>query len=71
VSWYIEAPFALILTYLAGWFFSSLVARTFLAKAVVGRSHEPWKSLIPSRHLTPAAVHVDDGDGPMDLIQDE
>jgi peptidoglycan/LPS O-acetylase OafA/YrhL len=65
--WQIEAPLALVLVYFMGYFFTALIARTALAKSVGGRSRASWRSLLPARKETVAALAGDRGDGPMDL----
>jgi hypothetical protein len=64
------ALLALVVTYALGLLFTSVLARTPLAKPVVGRSRVPWSTLIPHWHPAAASVHADTGDGPMDVVVD-
>ena len=50
--------------YVLGYFFTGLVARTPLAKPVVGRSQATWRSLLP--RSTPESSHGHEGLGPLD-----
>lgn len=56
---------AVLGAYLLGYFFIGLVARTPLAKAVVGRSQATWRSLLP--RSTPESAHGHEGRGPLDV----
>jgi peptidoglycan/LPS O-acetylase OafA/YrhL len=67
VPWPVAVVGAVAITYALGVVFSALVARTPLAKPVVGRSRATWSTLLPRRRLTPANLHEDTGDGPMDV----
>jgi len=66
VPWVVAVLIALILVYFMGYFFTALVARTPLAKAVAGRSRQSWRSLVPKRQLD-ESTDTGRGDGPMDL----
>ncbi len=65
VPWGFLALAALVITYLAGWLFSALCARTPLARAVVGRAQVPWRTLWP--HPSSSASEPDFGEGPLNL----
>jgi peptidoglycan/LPS O-acetylase OafA/YrhL len=68
VPWPVLLLVVVVVAYLAGFLFSALVARTPLARAVVGRSRVPWSTLLP--HLRSYVVPVrrdEHGAGPMDL----
>ena len=67
VPWLVMTLFAVAFTYFVGWFFSAVVARTPLARAVVGRSRQPWNTLIPRRQRIQPEVHHDFGEGPLNL----
>jgi peptidoglycan/LPS O-acetylase OafA/YrhL len=67
VPWPIAAPAALVIVYFLGFFFTAVVARTPLAKAVTGRSRASWASLWPRRFGSETVLRGDVGDGPMDL----
>jgi peptidoglycan/LPS O-acetylase OafA/YrhL len=70
VPWLLMVLVALVVTYALGLLFTSVVARTPLAKPVVGRSRAPWRTLWPHRGLLGGTVSVDTGDGPMDVVVD-
>jgi peptidoglycan/LPS O-acetylase OafA/YrhL len=67
VPWLVMTLFAVVFTYLVGWLFSALVARTPLARAVVGRSRQPWSTLLWWRHHVDPEEHHDFGEGPLNL----
>lgn len=67
VPWLVMMIFAVTFAYLVGFLFSALVARTPLARAVVGRSRVPWNTLIPHLRSYALPVRHDYGPGPMDL----
>jgi peptidoglycan/LPS O-acetylase OafA/YrhL len=67
VPWIVTMLSAVIITYLAGWLFSALVARTPLARAVVGRGQLPWHTLFWWRHRVDPEQHHDFGEGPLNL----
>ena len=67
VPWLVMMLFAVTFAYLAGFLFSAVVARTPLARAVVGRSRMPWSTFIPHRRTDALPEHHDYGPGPMDL----
>jgi peptidoglycan/LPS O-acetylase OafA/YrhL len=67
VPWIVTTLFAVVFTYLVGWLFSALVARTPLARAVVGRSQQPWHTLLWWRHRVDPEQHHDFGEGPLNL----
>jgi peptidoglycan/LPS O-acetylase OafA/YrhL len=50
LPWQVAAPLALILVYFMGYFFTALMARTPLARAVTGRSQASWGSLRPKHY---------------------
>lgn len=60
----VRCVMAVLGAYLLGYLFTGLVARTPLAKSVVGRSRATWRSLIP--RSTPEAAHGHAGQGPLD-----
>ncbi|HEV3186944.1 MAG TPA: acyltransferase [Acidimicrobiales bacterium] len=67
VPWLVLTILAVTLTYLLGWIFSAVVARTPLSRALVGRSRLPWTTLLPQRRQLASAAHGDFGDGPLNL----
>ncbi|MCU1364305.1 MAG: hypothetical protein JWM55_2133 [Acidimicrobiaceae bacterium] len=67
VSWLVVTIFAVIFTYLVGWLFSALAARTPLARGLVGRSQQPWSTLIPKRRREDDSSERDFGEGPLNL----
>ncbi|MGC2176225.1 MAG: acyltransferase [Acidimicrobiales bacterium] len=67
VPWLVMTIFAVVVIYLAGWLFSAVVARTPLARAVVGRSRQPWSTLLWWRHRADPETHHDFGEGPLNL----
>jgi peptidoglycan/LPS O-acetylase OafA/YrhL len=69
VPWLILTIAAVIITYLVGWLFSAVCARTPLARALVGRTQLPWRTLWP--HPLPAATGEPDfGEGPLNLTDE-
>ncbi len=67
VPWLALTLFAVVFVYLLGWLFSAVVARTPLARAVVGRSQQPWGTLLWWRHRVGPDEHHDFGEGPLNL----
>ncbi len=65
VPWGVLAAAALVITYLAGWLFSAVVARTPLARPVVGRAQVSWRSFWP--RVANEAFEPDFGEGPLNL----
>jgi peptidoglycan/LPS O-acetylase OafA/YrhL len=65
VPWLVLMLSALVVTYALGWLFSALIARTPLARAVVGRAQVPWSTLWP--HPVEAPAEPDFGEGPLNL----
>jgi len=65
--WIVVMLLAVVFTYLVGWLFSALVARTPLARAVVGRGQLPWNTLFWWRHHVDPNQHHDFGEGPLNL----
>jgi peptidoglycan/LPS O-acetylase OafA/YrhL len=70
LAWPIAAPLALVIVYFAGFFFTAVVARTPLARAVTGRSRASWSSLWPRWNPTPEVLHADTGAGPLEVASD-
>lgn len=70
VPWLIMMLIAVTLAYLLGWLFSALVARTPLARAVVGRSQVSWRTLLPRRASLVTVGHRDFGEGPLNLTDE-
>ncbi len=70
VPWIVTTLFAVVFAYLVGWLFSALVARTPLARAVVGRSQQPWHTLFWWRHHVEPEQHHDFGEGPLNLTDE-
>lgn len=69
VPWLVMTLFAVTFAYLAGFLFSALVARTPLARGVVGRGQVPWNTLIP--HPSRLVSARDDfGEGPLNLTDE-
>jgi peptidoglycan/LPS O-acetylase OafA/YrhL len=67
IPWPVAAPLALVLVYFMGYFFTGLITRTPLARAVAGRGQQTWGSLIPKRYGASELLKVETGDGPMDV----
>jgi peptidoglycan/LPS O-acetylase OafA/YrhL len=67
VPWLVLTILAVTMTYLVGWLFSAVVARTPLARPLVGRSRQPWNTLVPRRHQRVFVAHGDVGEGPLNL----
>jgi peptidoglycan/LPS O-acetylase OafA/YrhL len=70
VPWLVMTIVAVAAAYLVGWLFSALVARTPLARAVVGRSRQPWSTLFWWLHRVDPDQHHDFGEGPLNLTDD-
>lgn len=70
LPWEVGVLLALFVVYFVGFIFTALAARTVLAKALTGRSQATWHSLLPKRHETPAMLHGDLGDGPLDVVDE-
>jgi peptidoglycan/LPS O-acetylase OafA/YrhL len=69
VPWLVLTLVAVVVTYFAGWLFSALCARTPLARALVGRAQQPWRTLWPRR--TPSTtLEPDFGEGPLNLTSE-
>ncbi len=67
VPWLIMTISAVIITYLVGWLFSAVAARTPLARGLVGRTRQPWSTLIPERRHEDDSPERDFGEGPLNL----
>ena len=67
--WEVVAPVALVLVYALGFVFTAVMTRTPVARAVTGRSREPWSTLIPHR-IRASTWREDRGDGPLDVTRD-
>lgn len=70
VPWVILMLFAVTFSYLMGWLFSAVFARTPLARGLVGRSQQPWSTLIPKRGQFVASSRVEVGEGPLNLTDE-
>lgn len=70
VPWILMMLFAVTFTYLMGWLFSAVFARTPLSRGLVGRSRASWSTLIPTRHQFASSPSVDFGDGPLNLTDE-
>jgi peptidoglycan/LPS O-acetylase OafA/YrhL len=70
IPWPVAAPLALILVYFMGYFFTGLITRTPLARAVAGRGRQSWGSLVPKHYEAPELLAVDSDDGPMDVTSE-
>jgi len=70
ISWLVAAPLALVITYLTGFVFTALVARTPVARAVTGRGRQSWSSLWPRSTRSARSLHDDVGDGPLEVASD-
>ena len=68
LSWALVTPVALVLVYAMGFFFTALVARTPLARAMTGRSRASWSSLWPHR-VQNEVLRGDVGDGPLEVAE--
>ncbi|MDE3082292.1 MAG: acyltransferase [Acidobacteriota bacterium] len=69
VPWEVAAPVALVIVYALGFFFTALMARTPLARAITGRGRVSWSSLRPHR-VRASSWHEDRGDGPLEMAAD-
>jgi len=67
VPWLVLTSLAVTLTYVVSWLFSAVVGRTPRARPLVGRSQQPWNTLVPRRHQVAPVLRGDVGDGPLDL----
>jgi len=65
----VAAPLALILVYFMGYFFTALMARTRVARAVTGRSQVSWSSLRP-KHYESSGEHGDTSVSPLDVVSE-
>ncbi|NNN02109.1 MAG: acyltransferase [Acidimicrobiaceae bacterium] len=70
ISWVIAAPLALVITYMVGFVFTALMARTPVARAVTGRGRMSWSSLRPTSHRSESSIHGDTGDGPLEVASE-
>jgi peptidoglycan/LPS O-acetylase OafA/YrhL len=70
VPWLAMMLFAVTFTYLMGWLFSAIFARTPFARGLVCRTPVPWNTLIPARHQFDATAHHDFGEGPLNLTDE-
>ncbi len=73
VPWLVLMLSALVITYLVGWLFSALCARTPLARPLVGRAQVPWNTFWPhpvAATATAALGEPDFGEGPMNLTDE-
>jgi peptidoglycan/LPS O-acetylase OafA/YrhL len=70
VPWLLMMLFALTFTYLMGWLFSAVFARTPLSRGLVGRSRVTWATFIPKRNQFAIAQHQDFGEGPLNLTDE-
>lgn len=66
LPWEVAAPLALILVYFMGYFFTALMARTPLARAVTGRGQASWSSLRP-KHYESQPIGHDASVSPLDV----
>ncbi len=69
LPWQVAAPLALVIVYSVGFVFTALMARTWFARGVTGRSRATWASLLPRRTLPTVVEHGDVADGPMDVVE--
>ena len=67
VPWLAVTVFAVVFAYAAGWLFSALVARTPLARPLVGRARVPWNTFLPRARSAAWSFDDDRGDGPLNL----
>jgi peptidoglycan/LPS O-acetylase OafA/YrhL len=72
VPWFFLMLSAVVVTYLLGWLFSALCARTPLARPVVGRARVPWSTLwhhpnVVAAPPATASAEPDFGEGPLNL----
>jgi peptidoglycan/LPS O-acetylase OafA/YrhL len=67
VPWLLMMLIAVTFTYLMGWLFSAVFARTPLARGLVGRSQVPWSTFLPKPHQFDEPDHHDFGEGPLNL----
>jgi peptidoglycan/LPS O-acetylase OafA/YrhL len=70
VPWLLMMLIAVTFTYLMGWLFSAVFARTPLARGLVGRSQVPWSTFIPRRHQFVGTLEKDFGEGPLNLTDE-
>jgi len=66
LPWPVAAPLALVLVYFMGYFFTALMARTPLSRAVTGRGQVSWSSLRP-KHYEPSSGHHVESVSPLDV----
>ena len=69
LAWEVAAPLALVIVYGVGFVFTAVMARTWVAKGVTGRSRATWASLLPRRQLPAVVERGDVADGPMDVVE--
>lgn len=67
--WLVAAPLALVLVYFMGYFFTALMARTPVARAVTGRSQASWSSLRP-KHYEPMSAENETSVSPLDVLSE-
>jgi peptidoglycan/LPS O-acetylase OafA/YrhL len=70
ISWVIAAPLALVITYMVGFVFTALMARSPVARAVTGRGQMSWASVWPTTPRSENSIHDDSGDGPLEVVSD-
>jgi peptidoglycan/LPS O-acetylase OafA/YrhL len=69
LPWPVAAPLALVLVYFMGYFFTALMARTPVARAVTGRGRASWKSLRP-KHYASASEPLEESVSPLDVAKE-
>ena len=69
LPWEVAAPLAVVIVYSVGFVFTAIMARTWVAKGVTGRSRATWSSLPPRRRLPVVVERGDLADGPMDVVE--
>lgn len=70
LPWPLAAPLALVLVYFMGYFFTALMARTPLARAVTGRGQASWSSLRPRHYESSSELPEETGVSPLDVAKE-
>jgi peptidoglycan/LPS O-acetylase OafA/YrhL len=68
--WLFWMIIAVTTTYMVGWLFSAVFARTVIARGLVGRSQVSWSSFFPAKGRFAKDDHRDFGEGPLNLTDE-